>query len=158
GTKPGEFKNAETKPAATKPVERSRDPIAVQFLPAALEILETPASPVGRALAGTLIALFALAVVWASFGRLDIIATASGKVVPSTRTKTIQPLEAGIVQAIRVDDGDRVTAGQVLIELDGTVAVAELRRAAHDLLSAQLDVARLSALRAVLDSDDPPTL
>jgi hemolysin D len=139
------------------PVE-ARDPIALQFLPAALEILETPSSPVGRAVGGAIVAFFLIALLWGSLGHVDIIATASGKIVPSARTKTIQPLETGIVQAIHVRDGDHVAAGQILIELNGTVTNAERRRAAHDLLSAQLDVARLSALRAVLDSDAAPRL
>jgi hemolysin D len=137
---------------------KARDSTALQFLPAALEILETPASPVGRAVGATIVAFFLVALAWAAIGEVDIIATASGKIVPSARTKTIQPLETGIVQAIHVRDGDHVTAGQILVELDGTVTNAEKRRAAHDLLSAQLDVARLSALRAVLDDDAPPRL
>jgi hemolysin D len=135
-----------------------RDSTALQFLPAALEILETPASPVGRAVAGTIMAFFLVALAWGAVGKVDIIATASGKIVPSARTKTIQPLETGIVQAIHVRDGDHVSAGQILIELNGTVTNAERSRAGHDLLSAQLDVARLSALRAVLDNDAPPRL
>lgn len=101
---------------------RQRD--AREFLPAALEILETPASPVGRAVGLTIILFFALAIGWATFGHVDIIATATGKVVPTGRTKTIQPLETGIVSAIHVHDGDRVTAGQVLVELDRTVTQA----------------------------------
>jgi membrane fusion protein, hemolysin D len=132
------------KPAAPR---RQRDDTARQFLPAALEILETPASPVGRAIGATIILFFALAVVWAIFGRVDIIATAPGKIVPTGRTKTIQPLEAGIVAAIDVRDGDHVAAGQVLIELDRKVTQAERRHVAEDLLASQLDVARLAALR-----------
>ena len=133
---------------------KARDSNALQFLPAALEILETPASPVGRAVAGTIAAFSLIALAWAAIGEVDIIATASGKIVPSARTKTIQSLDTGIVEAIHVRDGDHVTMGQILIELNGTVTNAEKRRAAHDLLSAQLDVARLSALRAVLDNSD----
>src|ERR1700730_9830529 len=87
----------------------------LEFLPAALEVLETPASPVGRAVAATIIIFFAAAVAWATFGYIDIIATAQGKIVPTGRTKTIQPLEPGIVRAIHVQDGDHVTAGQILI-------------------------------------------
>jgi hemolysin D len=124
---------------------RQRD--AREFLPAALEILETPASPVGRAVGLTLILFFAIAIGWATFGHVDIIATATGKVVPTGRTKTIQPLETGIVSAIHVHDGDKVTAGQVLVELDRTVTQAERRRVGQDLLASLLDVARLSALR-----------
>jgi membrane fusion protein, hemolysin D len=127
--------------------KRSRQDTARQFLPAALEILETPASPVGRAIGGLIILFFAIAIVWATFGHVDIIATASGKIVPTGRTKTIQPLETGIVSAIHVQDGDKVTAGQVLIELDRTVTQAERRHVVHDLIASQLDVARLVALR-----------
>jgi hemolysin D len=120
---------------------------ARQFLPAALEILETPASPVGRAIGATIILFFAIAVAWATFGHVDIIATAQGKIVPTGRTKTIQPLETGIVSAIHVRDGDKVAAGEVLIELDRTVTQAERKRVEQDLILNQLDVARLGALR-----------
>jgi hemolysin D len=129
---------------------------ARQFLPAALEILETPASPVGRAVGATIILFFALAVAWAVFGRVDIIATASGKIVPTGRTKTIQPLDTGIVSAIHVQDGDPVSAGQVLIEFDRTVTQAERKHIVQDLVASQLDVARLAALRASFDTDAIP--
>src|ERR1700738_2041311 len=98
-----------------------RKDTARQFLPAALEILETPASPVGRAVGATIILFFVFAIAWAVFGHVDIIATASGKIVPNGRTKTIQPLETGTVSAIHVQDGDHVVAGQTLIELDRTI-------------------------------------
>jgi hemolysin D len=124
----------------------SREDTARQFLPAALEILETPASPVGRAIGGVIILFFTIAVLWATFGHVDIIATASGKIVPTGRTKIIQPLEPGIVAGIYVQDGDKVTAGQVLVELDRTVTQAERKHVASDLIASQLDVARLAAL------------
>jgi hemolysin D len=124
---------------------------AREFLPAALEILETPASPAGRTIGFTIILFFALAIGWAAFGHVDIIATATGKVVPTGRTKTIQPLETGIVSAIHVHDGDKVTAGQVLVELDRTVTQAERKRVGQDLVASLLDVARLSALRRSFD-------
>ena len=123
-----------------------------EFLPAALEIIETPASPLGRALGATLIAFFVLAIAWACFGKVDIIATAQGKVVPSGRVKVIQPLETGTITAIHVRDGDKVFAGQVLVELDHVVSTAERNRVAHELLGARLDAARLTALRAGLDA------
>jgi hemolysin D len=142
----------------TKPNEPrwGRKDTARQFLPAALEILETPASPAGRAIGATIILFFVLAVAWAVFGRVDIIATASGKIVPTGRTKTIQPLETGIVSAIHVQDGDKVTAGQVLIEFDRTVTQAERKHIAQDLVASQLDVARLAALRESFDTGTMP--
>ena len=103
---------------------------------------------------GALIAFFLIALGWACFGHIDIIATAQGKIVPVGRVKVIQPLEAGIVTAIRVRDGDRVRAGQVLVELDRTASAADRNRIAHDLLRARLDVARLVALRAGLAAQD----
>lgn len=141
-----------------KPAEarwKSND-TARQFLPAALEILETPASPVGRAIGATVILFFALAVAWSVFGRVDIIATASGKIVPTGRIKVIQPLEAGIVSAIHVQDGARVAAGDVLIELDRTVTQAERKHIAQDLVANQLDVARLAMLRDNFDTGTIP--
>jgi hemolysin D len=146
-------KDVRPKPSETR---SGREDTARQFLPAVLEILETPASPLGRAIGATIILFFALAVVWAAFGRVDIIATASGKIVPTGRTKTIQPLETGIVSAIHVRDGDSVTAGQVLIELDRTVTQAERKHVAQDLVASQLDVARLAALRDSFEAETIP--
>ena len=127
-----------------------------EFLPAALEILETPASPVGRAVAATILAFVVLAVAWATLGSVDIVATAQGKIVSTGRTKVIQPLETGTVTAIRVRNGDKVTAGQVLIELDRTVSTADRNRVDHDLRRARLDVARLVALRDGLVAGSGP--
>ena len=120
----------------------------LEFLPAALEIIETPASPVGRAIAGTIILFFVGAIVWASLGEVDIIATASGRIIPAGKIKTIQPFETGVVREILVDDGQPVQAGDVLVEIDSTINAADERRLAHDLLQDRLDVARLSALLA----------
>src|SRR5436309_7464850 len=117
-----------------------------EFLPAALEIIETPASPAGRAIAGTIIAFFALALIWAVFGHVDIVATAPGKVVPSGRSKVIQPLDGGIIRAIHVENGQTVRAGDVLIELDPTESHADRTRLAGELLAARLEAARLQAL------------
>ena len=82
---------------------------------------------------------------WAAFGKIDIVASASGKIIPSGRTKVIQPFETGVVRAIRVRDGQSVKAGEVLIELDPTINEAERKHMASDLISAELDVARLTA-------------
>jgi len=125
----------------------------LEFLPAALEIVETPPSPVGRATAATLIGLFCIALAWAYLGYVDIVATAPGKIVPSGRTKVVQPLEIGVVRAIHVHDGQTVKAGDVLIELDPTINDAELGHQRSDLIAAQLEVARL---RAVLSEDGDP--
>lgn len=131
--------------------EVRRRPHEIAFLPAALEITEAPPSPIGRAIAASIIAVFCIALVWAAVGAVDIVATATGKIVPGGRTKLIQPFETGLVRAIHVRDGQTVKAGDVLIELDPTMTEADQERQKSDLLAAELDVARL---RAAL-SDDP---
>jgi len=123
------------------------------FLPAALEIAETPPSPVGRAIGATIILLFCVAVTWAWAGTIDIVAATTGKIVPSGRTKVIQPFETGVVRSIRVQDGQAVKAGDVLIELDPTVNAAERDHLHNDLLAEQLNIARLHA--ALAGADDP---
>lgn len=130
-------------PFPKRPVRRADYELA--FLPAALEIAETPASPVGRAIGATVIAIFCAAVAWASIGSVDIVATATGKIIPSGKTKLIQPLETGVVRAIHVHDGQQVRAGESLIELDPTMTAAEQDHVRGDLIAAQLDVARLHA-------------
>ena len=79
------------------------------------------------------------------FGQVDIVASAPGKIIPSGRTKLIQPFETGVVRAIHVRDGQSVKAGDVLIELDPTMNEAEQDHLQSDLVAAQLDVARLRA-------------
>lgn len=126
------------------------------FLPAALEIVETPASPVGRAIAGAIISFVTIATAWACIGHVDIIATAKGKIIPNGRVKIIQPLEAGVVTAILVKDGDTVRAGDVLVQLDETTTTADRDRARYDLGRAKLDVTRLMALSAGIDHGFAP--
>jgi hemolysin D len=123
------------------------------FLPAALEIVETPPSPIGRAIGATFVLLFCAALIWAWWGTIDIVASATGKIVPSGRTKVIQPFETGVVRSIRVQDGQAVKAGDVLIELDPTVNAAERDHLRNDLLAEQLNIARLRA--ALAAGDDP---
>jgi hemolysin D len=123
------------------------------FLPAALEIVETPPSPIKRAIGATIVLLFCAALVWAWWGTIDIVASATGKIVPSGRTKVIQPFETGVVRSIRVQDGQAVKAGDVLIELDPTINAADRDHLHDDLLAEQLNIARL---RAAFAGDDDP--
>jgi len=134
-----------------RPERRQREELA--FLPAALEIVETPASPFGRLIGLTVIVAFCLALAWATLGEVDIVAAATGRIIPTGRSKVVQPFETGVVRAIHVHDGQRVQAGEVLIELDPTMNQAELGHLRADLIAAQLDVARLHA--ALAEGDDP---
>jgi hemolysin D len=124
-----------------------------EFLPAAIEIIETPPRPAGRIIAACMIAFFALALLWACVGSVDIIATAQGKIIPTGRTKVIQPLESGVVHAIHVQDGQKVKSGDILIEIDTTVSASERDRLKNDYTQAMLDAARL---KAALEIDGDP--
>ncbi len=113
-----------------------------EFLPAALEILETPLSPVQASMTMTICAFVTVALVWSWFGRVDIIATAQGKIQPVGRTKTVQPLETGKVLAMAVQNGARVKAGDVLVKLDPGEAQADEGTLQADIGSEKAEVLR----------------
>src|ERR1700759_3350417 len=125
---------------------RSADELA--FLPAALEIVETPPSPIGRAIGTVLIALFCAGLAWSAWGTIDIVASAPGKVASGGRSKVVQPFETGVVRAIRAQDGQSVKAGDVLIEPAPTVNAAERDHLHDDLIAERLNIARLRAALA----------
>ncbi|HHH38384.1 MAG TPA: HlyD family type I secretion periplasmic adaptor subunit [Sedimenticola sp.] len=98
------------------------------FLPAALALQERPPSPAGRSTLWLIMLFFTALVTWACFGRSDIVASARGRIVPGGYSKVIQPLEIGTVTEIRVAEGERVTAGEPLIQLDPATALADRTR------------------------------
>ena len=147
------FRHAWQHRAEMQPTERL--PHEAQFLPAALSLQETPVSPAPRVAMWMLIGFAVLALLWAIFGKIEVVATAQGKVVPTDRTKTIQPFETATVKAIHVTDGQQVRAGDVLIELDATTAQADLDRLQSIWGGVQLQVARGQAMLAALDTGQP---
>ncbi len=124
-----------------------------EFLPAALEIVETPASPTLRITAAVIVLCLVTAFIWSFLGHVDIVATAPGKIIARERTKIIQPFETGVVRAIHVADGDQVEVGQALLELDPTLSEADRTRYREVLLAARLDQARLGSLLSGSASD-----
>ena len=128
------------------------------FLPAALELQETPVSPAPRIVAWLLIAFAFIAVVWAIFGHIDVVAVAQGRIVPNAGSKLIQPIDTATVKAIHVVDGQAVKAGQVLVELDATISRADSTRTANDLTTARLQAARARGLLAALSSGRAPRI
>ena len=123
-----------------------------EFLPAALEILETPLSPIRSTLILTICAFVAVALAWSYFGRVDIIAAAQGKIQPVGRTKTVQPLETGKVLRLDVENGRKVHAGDVLVELDASEA-----RADETTLLTELHSLKAEALRRRIALDAAAT-
>jgi hemolysin D len=131
-----------TRPRAAAPGVVGRDR---QFLPAALEILETPPSPLAVVTMLTICAIFAAAFAWSFFGRLDVNAVAPGKLEPTGRVKVIEALDPGKIASIAVEDGERVKAGDLLVAFDPAEAAAD-ERGARDALQAGLgEVARRGA-------------
>jgi len=123
----------------------------LEFLPAAVEILETPASPLGRSIALAIALFAAIAILWACVGEIDIVAVAQGKIVPTGRTKVVQapalnPGESGLIKTIAVEEGQHVDQGQVLIELDATESGADRHKLAQQLAQMRLDIARLRSV------------
>ena len=119
---------------------------ATEFLPSALEIQQAPPSPIGRALLWTIVAAFTAGALWTALGRIDVVATAQGTIIPSGSSKIIQPYEAGAIASIHVREGQAVKKGDVLIELDSTRNVADRARAVNEYRAANVEAARLRAL------------
>ncbi|MDF2445815.1 MAG: hemolysin secretion protein [Moraxellaceae bacterium] len=118
----------------------------LEFLPAALELMETPPSHTARWILWGTIAFVVIALVWAIFGQLDIIAVAQGKVVPSGQVKVVQPYERAVVKRLLVRDGMQVKKGQLLIELDATELGADQEKVASSRVDTTLAAARARAL------------
>lgn len=110
------------------------------FLPAVLEIQETPPNPLARWVSSVLLILVSLGILWAFFGHVNIVASAEGKIIPSSRVKEIQPLEKGIVKSILVSEGSYVVQGQALVELDSTLTGSDKNRIESDLNSLESEL------------------
>ncbi len=122
-----------------------------EFLPAALEIIVSPASPIRIALLWFICALVTAALVWSYFSKIDIYAVAEGKIQPSGRSKIVQPLEAGKVKAVYVENGTKVRAADVLVELDPTETSAEVEAITRELDATKAELARRPVeIKAVL--------
>ena len=127
-----------------------RLPHEVQFQPARLALQETPPHPAPRGAALAIGTFFLLALAWSILAEIDVVATATGRLVVSDHTKLIQPLEPGIVRVIHVRDGSRVKAGDVLIELDATAPGADGETLQAERAAAEREVQSTSALLAAL--------
>ncbi|MEH6717688.1 MAG: HlyD family type I secretion periplasmic adaptor subunit [Aurantimonas endophytica] len=103
---------------------------------------------------------------WAAVSRLDSAAVASGIVSTAGNIKSVQHLEGGIIKEIRVQNGSRVEAGDILVRLDTTQSEASALLFRRQLAAARASVARLEAedsladelsfpVNALEDRDDP---
>jgi hemolysin D len=144
-------------PRTAVPAQRPWRPEDREFLPAALEVLETPPSPVRMWLLQTICALVAISIAWMFVGRIDVIAVAQGKIQPTGRVKLIQSLETGKVREVLVSNGLRVREGQAVILLDDSEAQAEEQGLVESLGAYRAEAARRkAAIDAALANDSTP--
>ena len=133
-----------------------------EFLPAILQLQEEAPSPMPRLILWVVITLVGALVVWASVGKLDVVAVAEGRLVPKSQLRIVQPAEGGVMRELLVREGERVRAGQVLARMDVRAAEADAATAQNEIAIRRLQLRRIDAelggpLLAILP-EDPPRL
>lgn len=127
-----------------------------------LRLQDKPPNPLGQRVLWVLLIFLAALIVWATFGQLDIVAVAEGKLIPQSYVKIVQPAEAGIVKQILVKEGESVRAGQILMQMDTLIAEADTKSLAADAARKRLSIHRINAELANepfrIGTDDPPAL
>ena len=131
-----------------------RDRLQYEFLPAAEEIVETPAAPLGALVVWLVALLLVVALAWSYFGRIDIVAVASGKISTEGSTKIIQPAISGVVTNINVHEGQRVKKGETLLALDKTTAEKDVATVSQSLNTARVERDILRRLAVDSNTDD----
>ena len=126
------------------------------FLPAADALRETPPHPAPRWMLGIILALAAFTLAWSLLGRVDVVAVAEGKVLAAGRSKPVQTDSVAVVRAIHVREGQRVRAGDLLVEFDARLTTAELRKLEEQRNLALLDRRRAQLLLSSLQDGRPP--
>jgi hemolysin D len=117
-----------------------------EFQPLLVEIEDRPLNPLGRIILWLVIGVLITGIIWLYFGKIDVVVSARGKIVPSGEIKTLQPIETGVVSKIFVKEGDYVAKDQVLMQIDPTVTKTNLDSKIKDLAVVNLEIQRLKAL------------
>jgi len=120
-------------------------PAVNPFSSPAMAVQLMPPRFVVRMVSLAICAMVAIALAFAYFAKMDVVVTVQGKVIPSGKSKVVQPLEPGIVRALMVRDGQQVRAGDVLVELDPTSTGADRQRLQREDWEAQAEVLRTQA-------------
>ncbi|MBI3902673.1 MAG: HlyD family type I secretion periplasmic adaptor subunit [Nitrosomonadales bacterium] len=119
------------------------DPL--DFSPPLLRIQEQPPRPFAGMLLYILLVLLGFIILWGVFGRLDVVATAEGKLLPQSYLKIVQPSEQGVIREILVSEGEAVKAGQILMRMDATLSEADGRELQSDFSSKKIALRRIDA-------------
>jgi hemolysin D len=116
-----------------------------EFKPILAEIEDSPLNPLAGTVFWLVITVFVSLVAWTIIGKIDIVVSATGKVVPDGQVKTVQPLDTGVVSKILVKEGDEVKRNQVLMEIDPSSTKPEVESTAKNLRYSRLESQRLVA-------------
>jgi hemolysin D len=116
-----------------------------EFKPTMAEIEERPAHPLGRIVFWIVVATILFFGIWFVFGKVDIVVSARGTVIPDGDVKVLQPLDTGVVSAILCKEGDFVRKGQVLMEIDPSITAPELESKNKALDFLELELERLES-------------
>lgn len=114
-----------------------------EFLPSAVAILEKPPARQYRLVTWAVIAFVLITLLWLIFSKVDVVVSATGKIVPTGKVKVVQSAADGVVKEIFVRDGQLVKKGAPLIEIDDTAVKAEQQQLKLNLTKAKLTVQRL---------------
>jgi hemolysin D len=132
------------------------------FQPALLQVQSRPPAPLGRGVLYVLLGFVAAALAWAALAKLDIVATAEGKLVPAGYLKIVQPSEQGVIKEIFIREGELVREGQVLMRMDTALLAADGRALTAEYDTKRLALRRIEAQLAgkplARKADDPPGL
>ena len=116
-----------------------------EFKPLLSEIEESPVSPLGRFTFWTVDSLIIITILWLIIGKIDIVITARGIVIPDGEAKIIQPLETGVIKEILVKEGDFVRKDQLLVLIDTMTTDAQLKTVKENLETSKEEAKRLEA-------------
>ncbi|HBH19076.1 MAG TPA: HlyD family type I secretion periplasmic adaptor subunit, partial [Cyanobacteria bacterium UBA9579] len=117
-----------------------------EFKPILAEIEENPVSPLGRSIFWIIIGIMVFTALWMHFGKIDVVISARGTVIPDGEIKILQPLETGAIEKILVKEGDFVKKGQVVMEINPSTIDPELESTQQNLAHTQLEMNRLRSL------------
>ncbi|MCL8425692.1 alpha-hemolysin T1SS ABC transporter subunit HlyD, partial [Escherichia coli] len=129
-----------------------------EFLPAHLELIETPVSRRPRLVAYFIMGFLVIAVILSVLGQVEIVATANGKLTLSGRSKEIKPIENSIVKEIIVKEGESVRKGDVLLKLTALGAEADTLKTQSSLLQTRLEQTRYQILSRSIELNKLPEL